>query len=149
MWSLHGSGERNFVWGGGGGGVLGHMTKMALLKSFPPEPKGQWPWGLVCSIGDMGPTKFVQMMTLGWPWPFLWQGWICFLVLLYGKYTFLQEKCYKVTYNKWPEWQKVYFDIKCWPPVTGLCTCIKTWKNIYKIRLQRDFFETCNKWAKW
>ena len=23
-------------------------------------------------------------MTLGWPWPFLWQGQICFLMLLYG-----------------------------------------------------------------
>ena len=25
----------------------------------------------------------------------------------------------------------------------------KTWKIMYKIRLQRYFFETCNKWAKW
>ena len=31
----------------------------------------------------------------------------------------------------------------------GLNTCIKTGKNMYKIRLQRYFFETCNKWAKW
>ena len=31
----------------------------------------------------------------------------------------------------------------------GLYTCIKTGKNMYKIRLQRYFFETCNKWAKW
>ena len=31
----------------------------------------------------------------------------------------------------------------------GLYTCIKTWKIMYKIRLQRYFFETCNKWAKW
>ena len=34
-------------------------------------------------------------------------------------------------------------------PVPGLYTCIKTWKIMYKIRLQRYFFETCNKWAKW
>ena len=26
---------------------------------------------------------------------------------------------------------------------------IKSWKKLYKIRLQRDFFETCNKWVKW
>ena len=26
--------------------------------------------------------------------------------------------------------------------------CIKSWKKLYKIRLQRDFFETCNKWIK-
>ena len=32
-------------------------------------------------------------------------------------------------------------------PALGLYACIKTWKNMYKIRLPRDFF--CNKWAKW
>ena len=45
-----------------------YMIK-TLQKSFPPEPEGQWPWDLVCSIGDVGPTKFVQMMILGWSWP--------------------------------------------------------------------------------
>ena len=29
-----------------------------LHKSFL-EPKGQWPWVLVCNIGDVGPIKFV------------------------------------------------------------------------------------------
>ena len=33
-------------------------------------------------------------------------------------------------------------------PALGLYTCIKTWTIMYKIRLQRDFFETYNKWAK-
>ena len=56
------------------------MTKMAampicgknLKKSSSLEPKGRWPWNLVCSIGCMSTTctKFVQMMTLGWPWQF-------------------------------------------------------------------------------
>ena len=54
----------------------GHMTKMAsmpiygknLKKSSSPEPKGLWPWNLVCSIGYSSTTKFFQMMTLGWPW---------------------------------------------------------------------------------
>ena len=53
------------------------MTKMAAapiygknpLKIFCPEPEGPRPWDLVCIIGDVGPTKFVQMMILGWPWP--------------------------------------------------------------------------------
>ena len=35
------------------------------------------------------------------------------------------------------------------PLPSGLYTCIKSWKKLYKIRLQRDFFETCNKWEKW
>ena len=34
-------------------------------------------------------------------------------------------------------------------PSSGLYTCGKTWKNVYKIILQRDCFKTCNKWAKW
>ena len=34
-------------------------------------------------------------------------------------------------------------------PAPGLYVCIKSWKKLYKIRLQRDFFETCNKWPKW
>ena len=36
-------------------------------------------------------------------------------------------------------------------PAPGLYTrtCIKSWKNVYKIRLQRDLFETCSKWPKW
>ena len=34
-------------------------------------------------------------------------------------------------------------------PTPGLYTFKKSWKKLYKIRLQRDFFETCNKWPKW
>ena len=34
-------------------------------------------------------------------------------------------------------------------PAPGLYTCIKSWRKLYKIRLQRHFFETCNKWMKW
>ena len=70
----------------------GHMTKMAAMpiggknfkKSFP-EQIGRWPWNLVCSIRCLSTTKFVQMMTLGCPWPILRQGQIWSLMLLYGK----------------------------------------------------------------
>ena len=69
------------------------MTKMAsmplygknLWKSSSQEPNGRWPWNLICSIRDFGTTKFVQMMTLGWPWSFIQQGQIRSLGLLYGK----------------------------------------------------------------
>ena len=45
---------------------LGHMIKIAtmpiygknLLKIFFSRIKGPMAWGLVCSIGDMGPMKF-------------------------------------------------------------------------------------------
>ena len=49
----------------------GHITKMAAKpiygktpKKSSPKPEGWWPWDLVCSIGDVGPKKFVQMMVL-------------------------------------------------------------------------------------
>ena len=57
-----------------------YMVK-TLKKSSSPEPKGRWPWNLVCSIGCSSTTKFVQMMSLGWPWPILQQvkfGPLCF-----------------------------------------------------------------------
>ena len=48
----------------------GHMTKMATTpiygkNSSSLEPKGYWLLDLVCSIGDVGPTNFAQMMNLG------------------------------------------------------------------------------------
>ena len=47
------------------------MTKMAMMPIYgknhknpsSQEPKGWWPWNLVCSIGCSSTTKFVQMMT--------------------------------------------------------------------------------------
>ena len=60
-----------------------YMVK-TLLKSSSPEPEGRWPLDLVCSIRDVGPTKFVQTMILGWPWPTKRQGQICFLMYLNG-----------------------------------------------------------------
>ena len=48
---------------------FGHMTKMAATPIYGKNPlkifsRTRWPWDLVCSIGDVGPTKFVQMMIL-------------------------------------------------------------------------------------
>ena len=71
----------------------GHMTKMAampiygknLKKSSSSEPKGIWPWNVVCSIGFSSTTKFVQIMTLGWQWPILREGQIWSIVILYEK----------------------------------------------------------------
>ena len=49
---------------------FGHMTKMAAMPIYGKNPlEGLWYWDLVCSIGDVGSTKFVQMMILSWPWP--------------------------------------------------------------------------------
>ena len=79
---------------------LCHMTNMVampiygknLKKSSSLEPKGQWPWKFVCSIGYSSTSKFFQMMTLNWPWHILRQGQIWSLLLLYGK---------RVRYQSW------------------------------------------------
>ena len=71
---------------------LGHMTKMAAMpiygknhkQSSSLEPKSRWPWNLVCSIGYSSSTKFIQVTTMGWPWPILRHGLIWSLLLLYG-----------------------------------------------------------------
>ena len=57
------------------------MVKTLKISSL--EPKGQWPWNLVCSIGDVGPTRFAQMINLGCPT--LRQGQTGFLMHLYEK----------------------------------------------------------------
>ena len=72
---------------------LGHMTKMATMSIYSNnmknssslEPKGRGPWTFVCCIGYSSSTKFIQMMTLGWPGPILWQGQIWSPMRLYGK----------------------------------------------------------------
>ena len=133
----------------------GHMTKMATtpiygknLKKSSPEPKGRWPWKLVCSLGCSSTTKFVLMMTLSWPWPILLQGQIWSLMLLYGiKGKTMDFSETVVVYDlKLATDDEVTVDIKtlsprgCMPPAPGLYICIKSWKKLYKIRLQRDFF---------
>ena len=50
-----------------------YMVK-TLKNLLLRNQKGRWPWTLVGSIECSSTTKFVQMMTLGWPWPVLRQG---------------------------------------------------------------------------
>ena len=72
---------------------FGHMTNMAAMpiygknlnKSSSPEPIDRWPWNFVCSIVFASTTKFVQIITLGWPWHILRQSQIWWHRLLYGK----------------------------------------------------------------
>ena len=100
-------GETKF-WSNG----LYHMTKLAampiygknLKKSYSLEPKGRWPWKLVCSIGYSSTTKLGQMKSLGWPWPVLCQGQIWSLMLLYEKkekqWIFFRNSC-SLLYKSW------------------------------------------------
>ena len=66
----------------------------------------------------------------------------------------LQRYCFE-TCNKWAKWQGFSVDIRilstkgCLPLPRGYIHVEKTLKNVYKIRIQKDLFETCNKWSKW
>ena len=62
-----------------------------LLKSSR-EPNGWWPWNLVCSIGYSSTTKFVQMMTLGWPWSIYSKVW-------FSPFWFCMGKCLLVLWS--------------------------------------------------
>ena len=68
------------------------MTKMAAmpiygknLKKSSPNQKADNLETWYAASGAQVQRKFVQMMTLGWPWPILLQGQIWSLKLLYGK----------------------------------------------------------------
>ena len=61
---------------------------------------------------------------------------------------------FKLATNEWSDKTFLWKSKLC--PLGSVCpcpgaiyTCIKSWKKLYKIRLQRDFFETCNKWPQW
>ena len=46
-------------------------------------------------------------------------------------------------------WHQHFVRCGLFAPAPGLYACIKSWKKLFKIRLQRHFFKTCNKWMKW
>ena len=146
MWRLHGSGEWKFV-----RGVWFTWPRwpprpyivISLQKSSSPKPKGQWPCVLECSIVALGPSWFVQTMTLGWPWSILRQGQFCLLyAFIWGKP--LESNLMFDTYSKWPEWEKVCLYKNSDPKglsAPGLYTCIKTWKIMYKISFKDIFLK--------
>ena len=145
------------------------MTKMAAMpiygknqkKKSSPGPKGRWPWNLVCSVGMQ--LEYYQVCSNDEPW----------LTLTYFTtrsnlvpYAFVWEKSKTMdffrnycrlwfeTSNRWPKWQEVSADFKTLSPGAvcplprGCLHVLNHEKNLYKIRLQRDFFETCTKWEK-
>ena len=111
-----------------------------------------WNLKLVCSIGCSSTTKFIQTMTLSWPWHILRQGQVWSLMLLYGKKVKQWNYCsirFEIS-NRWPKWQEVSVDIKtlspggCMPPALGLYTCIKSWIFFF---IKSDFQEISLKFA--
>ena len=96
-------------------------------KSSSLEPNGIWPWKLVCCIGNSSAIKFIQMMTLVWPWPNSWQGQI-WSMLLHG------EKGKMVDFFR----SIVVCDIK-----VGGCSQLNEYMNLYEYQRSRSFIDLC------
>ena len=83
----------------------GAIFHVKTLKSSP-EPRKLWGWVLVYSIGDSRSSKFVQIMTLGWPLNFLQQGQICVPIHCTGKilknyFLKMYKRLMAEIYNVW------------------------------------------------
>ena len=106
-------------------------------------------------------TKFVQIMTLGWHWPILLQGQIWSLMLLYGKkgktVDFSETiGVYDLKLATHDGSDKKFLLTSKLCPLEAVCPLPRGYihvlyheKKMYKIKFQRNFFETCKKWVKW
>ena len=136
---------------------LGHMTKMAAMPICSKNPfQNQKANDLVAWYVALGSWAHHSLFKR---WPFV------DLDLFYGKVKFgllcfYMGKTVRKSFNGRILQQmtivtKGLCSYKNSDPkglsgsAPGLYTCIKTWKIMYKIRLQRHFFETWNKRAKW
>ena len=148
---------------------LGHMTNMAAMPIYCKNLKKIFFSGTkrprilklgmqhrvleyyqVCSNDYLGLTlTYFTVRSNLVPYAFVWEK---------GKNNGFFRNCmychlWFETSNRWPKWQEDSIDIKtlspggCMSPAPGLYTCSKSWKNCIKSRLQKDYFETCNKWV--
>ena len=80
IWSLHGRWGMKMC-----SNVSGHMTMPMYDEKLPKTlifgTKGLMTLKLGIQHRVLEYYQFIQMMTLDWPWPFLWHGRICFLML--------------------------------------------------------------------
>ena len=115
------------VWSNG----LGHMTKMATKPIYSKNLKEilfSWTkWNLVCSIGCSSTTRFIQMMTLKWPWPILRQGKIWSPMILFGEKS--------KTMDSFSETIVVY-DIK-----VGRCSQLNEYVKLHEYQRSRSFID--------
>ena len=78
-----------------------------LLKKFSSPELRIWEhWNLVWSIEDSRPTKFVQMLILGWRLTFPHKGQNDFPLHVYGKnseksFFFFLRNCWRLMYHIW------------------------------------------------
>ena len=125
IWSLHGMGERTFV-------QLVQVTwprwppcpyMVKALKKSPPEPKGRWPWNLVCSIGFSSTIKFFSNDDPGVTLTYFTARWN--LV----PYAFVWEKVKTMEFSE----TIVVYDVK-----VGRCSELNDCVNLYEYQRSRS-----------
>ena len=97
-----------------------------IKKSSSLEPKGRWPWKLICNIEYSSTTKFIQTMPLGWRWPILRQGQIWSPMLLYV------EKVKTMDFSE----TIVVHHIK-----VGRCSQLNEYMKLYEYQRSRSFID--------
>ena len=116
-----------------------------IQKSSSSEPKGQWPCGLVFSTGPWAHHSLFK-----W-WPYVDLD-LFYSKVKFGVLCFYMTKTVGKSFNgrNLQQMTRVTKGLCLYKnsdpkglsaPAPGLYTCIKTWKIMYKIRLQRYFFE--------
>ena len=151
MWSLHGSGERKFVRGIWATWprwtprpyMVKTLQRKFCLRNQRANDLGPW----YVALGPWGPSKFVQIMTLSWPWPILWQSQINLVPYAFICENLLESHLMEETYSKWPVTWGICLYKNSDPrglstPALGLYTYIKkNMKILYKIRVQDIFLK--------
>ena len=97
-----------------------------LKKPSFPEPKGRWPWNLVCSIGCTSTANFVQIISSSWPWPILRQDQIWSLL---NAFVWEKGKIMDFFRNYYSVWCQKFVDAVNW---------MSTWTWIYIYEYQRS-----------
>ena len=160
-WSFLGTGERKFVqtvqvtwprWPSCP--YMVKTLKNLLLRNQKADDLGTW----YAALG----ARVLPSLFKWWPWIDLdiFYGKVKFAAILlwYGwkvKQWMFQKLVWFETTTDNPSDEAFLLTSKflspqdCMPPALGLYTCIKSKnkKKQYKIRLQRHFCETCNKWV--
>ena len=123
-------------------------TKGPMTLGLGMQHWGLWP-NKDCSNDDLGLTlTFFTARSSLLPYAFIWEN-IHFFRINVRK-SFNGRNLQQMTrVTKALSWYKNFDPKGLSTPALELYTCTSAWKNMCKIRLQRDFLETCNKWSKW
>ena len=109
VWGTVGKSSFKWSWSHEKNGRHAHIRlklkkKKNKKKTSSLEPNSRLSWNLICSIGYLSTTKFLQMMILGWPLTFLRK-------VIFGSLCIYMGKCLNggLLRNYWSLWYKSWY----------------------------------------